>query len=49
MNQALQNGLIDSAFGGYKPFDGALHEVIFYDGYVGVARSGHPILFYSKR
>ena len=44
IGQDLQNGVIDISLGGYKPFAGARHEVLFYDRYVGVVRSGHPIL-----
>lgn len=40
----LQNGLIDIAFGGYKPFKNAEHEILFEDRYVGVVRVNHPIL-----
>ena len=44
LNKDLQSGEIDIAFGGYKPFSGVRHEVLFYDRYVGVVRRGHPIL-----
>jgi DNA-binding transcriptional LysR family regulator len=44
ISQDLQNGLIDIAFGGYKPFNNAEHEVLFHDRYVGVVRVDHPIL-----
>ncbi len=40
----LRLGLIDLALGGYRPFDHFSHEVLFDDRYVGVVRSGHPIL-----
>lgn len=44
LNKDLQSGDIDIAFGGYKPFTGATHEVLFFDRYVGVVRAGHPVL-----
>jgi DNA-binding transcriptional LysR family regulator len=44
LNKDLQSGDIDIAFGGYKPFTGARHDVLFYDRYVGVVRVGHPVL-----
>ena len=44
MSKELQSGAIDIAFGGYKPFAGANHEVLFYDRYVGVVRENHPVL-----
>ncbi len=40
----LRLGLIDLAFGGYKPFENYSYETLFDDRYVGVVRSGHPIL-----
>jgi DNA-binding transcriptional LysR family regulator len=40
----LKLGLVDLAFGGYKPFDNYSSEVIFNDRYIGVVRNGHPIL-----
>ncbi len=40
----LKLGLIDLAFGGYKPFENFRYETIFDDRYIGVVRSGHPIL-----
>ncbi len=40
----LKLGLIDLAFGGYKPFENFSHEKLFDDRYVGVVRSGHPVL-----
>ncbi|MCP3875226.1 MAG: LysR family transcriptional regulator [Desulfobacteraceae bacterium] len=40
----LKLGLIDLAFGGYKPFENFRYENIFDDRYIGVVRSGHPIL-----
>ncbi len=40
----LKLGLIDLAFGGYKPFENFSSETIFNDRYVGVVRSTHPIL-----
>lgn len=40
----LKLGLIDLAFGGYKPFENFNYETIFDDRYIGVVRSGHPIL-----
>lgn len=40
----LRLGLIDLAFGGYKPFDAYSFETLFKDRYVGVVRSNHPIL-----
>ncbi len=40
----LKLGLIDLAFGGYKPFKNFSYETIFNDRYIGVARSDHPIL-----
>ncbi len=40
----LKLGLIDLAFGGYKPFDNFCYETIFDDRYIGVVRSNHPIL-----
>ena len=43
MSRELQNGTIDIAFGGYRPFSGAQHEVLFYDRYVGVTRANHPV------
>ncbi len=39
----LRLGLIDLAFGGYKPFDNYSYETLFDDRYVGVVRSHHPI------
>jgi len=39
----LRLGLLDLAFGGYKPFENFSYETIFDDRYVGVARSRHPI------
>ncbi|WP_457577188.1 LysR family transcriptional regulator [Desulfomarina sp.] len=39
----LHLGLLDIAFGGYKPFKNYSHEILFHDRYVGVVRSGHPI------
>jgi DNA-binding transcriptional LysR family regulator len=44
MSKELQDGTIDIAFGGYKPFEGAHHEILFYDRYVGVVRANHPVL-----
>ncbi len=44
LSKELQEGTIDIAFGGYKPFPGAIHEVLFYDRYVGVVRANHPVL-----
>ena len=44
LSNELQDGTIDIAFGGYKPFPGVQHEVLFYDQYVGVVRRNHPIL-----
>ncbi|MDA8135233.1 MAG: LysR family transcriptional regulator [Desulfobacteraceae bacterium] len=40
----LRLGRIDLAFGGYKPFDHYSYETLFDDRYVGVVRSGHPLL-----
>lgn len=40
----LKLGLVDLAFGGYKPFDNYSSEVIFNDRYIGVVRNDHPIL-----
>ncbi len=40
----LKIGLIDLAFGGYKPFENFSYEPIFNDRYVGVVKKGHPIL-----
>ncbi len=40
----LKLGLIDLAFGGYKPFENFSYEPIFDDRYIGVVRKGHPIL-----
>ncbi len=40
----LKLGLIDLAFGGYKPFENFSSETIFDDRYVGVVRTNHPIL-----
>lgn len=40
----LRLGLIDLAFGGYKPFENYSYETIFDDRYVGVVRNHHPIL-----
>lgn len=40
----LKLGLIDLAFGGYKPFKDFSYETIFDDRYIGVVRKDHPIL-----
>lgn len=40
----LRLGLIDLALGGYKPFENYSYETLFDDRYVGVVRSGHPIV-----
>ncbi len=40
----LENGFIDLVFGGYKPYEGFCHEVLFDDRLVGVVRTGHPLL-----
>jgi len=40
----LKLGLLDLAFGGYKPFENFSYEKIFNDRYIGVVRSSHPIL-----
>lgn len=40
----LKLGVVDLAFGGYKPFDNYSYEVIFNDRYIGVVRDNHPIL-----
>ena len=40
----LKLGLVDLAFGGYKPFENFCYETIFDDRYIGVVRAGHPIL-----
>ena len=42
--QDLENGLIDLSFGAYKPFSNLANEIIFHDRYIGLVRSGHPIL-----
>lgn len=40
----LKLGIVDLAFGGYKPFENFSHDVIFNDRYIGVVRKNHPIL-----
>lgn len=40
----LTLGLVDLAFGGYKPFENFSHNVIFNDRYIGVVRKNHPVL-----
>ncbi len=40
----LKLGIIDLAFGGYKPFENFNYETIFNDRYIGVVRKNHPIL-----
>lgn len=40
----LKLGLVDLAFGGYKPFENFSFETIFDDRYIGVVRNSHPIL-----
>ncbi|MCF6245727.1 MAG: LysR family transcriptional regulator [Desulfobacula sp.] len=40
----LKIGMIDLAFGGYKPFENFSYDTIFNDRYVGVVKKGHPIL-----
>ncbi len=40
----LELGLVDLAFGGYKPFENFSFEKIFDDRYIGVVRNNHPIL-----
>lgn len=39
----LKLGLVDLAFGGYKPFENFSHDIIFNDRYIGVVRKNHPI------
>ena len=39
----LENGIIDFAFGGYKPLSNLYNDPIFYDRYIGLAYSKHPI------
>jgi len=44
LERDLHLGTLDLAFGGYKPFKNFSHEILFHDRYVGVVRSGHPII-----
>ena len=39
----LENGIIDFAFGGYKPLPNLYNDTIFHDRYIGLANSKHPI------
>ena len=44
LDKDLENGFIDIAFGGYKPLPDLSNEPIFYDRYIGLAHSNHPLL-----